>query len=388
MKHQRILIADDTIQICQLLKAMLAPLECQVDTAADGCEALAKLSPEVDLLLLDLQMPGIDGLGVMRRLRADPMFGDLPVIMVTGRESREDRLRAVEAGVSDFIAKPMDRAEVLVRVKAQLRMKQAHDEVKQSRLVLEDTVALRTADLRLALEDMQVAQTKTKEAHVDTIRRLVLAAELKDHDTSEHIVRISRFWAVLGRALSMSALEVEVGSHAATMHDVGKIGIPDEILRKPGPLTERERLVMQTHAEIGARILAGSPSELMQTGEIIAISHHEKWDGSGYPNHLAGVAIPLAGRICAIVDVFDALTSRRSYRRAVSDAEAVDIMDQGAGRHFDPSLLGVFMDHLDEVILARQESPACVQQEAVAPLPPLPFLGRGVVRDDQNSACR
>jgi len=387
MKHQNILIADDTAQIRQLLLAILAPLDCQVETAADGHETLAKLSPETDLLLLDLEMPDIDGLGVMRRLRADPMFGDLPVIMVTGRETREDRLLAVEAGVSDFIAKPMDRAEVLVRVKAQLRVKRAQDEVKQSRLALESEIASRTADLRLALADMQLAQRKTKEAHVDTIRRLVLAAELKDHDTSEHIVRISRFWAVLGRAIALADSEVEDGSLAATMHDVGKIGIPDGILRKRGPLTERERRVMQTHAEIGARILASSPSELMQAGEIIAISHHEKWDGSGYPRHLAGDAIPLSGRICAIVDVFDALTSRRSYRRAVSDAEAVNIMHQGEGRHFDPYLLGVFVDHLDEIVWARQESPGCVQQVPVAPPIPLP-MGREEMRGDQDPACR
>jgi putative two-component system response regulator len=387
MNKQRILIADDTAQIRQLLQMMLAPLGCQIDTAADGRETLAKLSPEIDLLLLDLQMPEIDGLGVMHRLRADPIFGDLPVIMVTGRETREDRLRAVEAGVSDFIGKPMDRAEVLVRVKAQLRMKKAQDEVKRSRLVLEETVASRTADLRLALANMQVAQGKTREAHVDTIRRLVLAAELKDHDTAEHIVRISRFWAALGRAIGMAAAEVEVGSQAATMHDVGKIGIPDAILRKAGPLSERQRRVMQTHTEIGARILAGSPSELMQAGEIIAISHHERWDGSGYPHHLAGDAIPLSGRMCAIVDVFDALTSRRSYRRAVSDAEAVEIMHRDVGRHFDPYLLGVFIDHLDEIICARKEPPGRVHQAPAAPLQPLPMGAEGMLRD-QDPGCR
>jgi putative two-component system response regulator len=386
-RQQRILIADDVVENRKLLAAILASLDCQVDTAADGRETLAKLSPETDLLLLDLLMPDIDGLGVMRRLRADSLFSDLPVIMVTGRETREDRLRAVEAGVSDFIAKPVARAEVLVRVRAQLRMKAAQDEVKRSRLALEETVTSRTADLRHALADMKAAQSMTKDAHLDTIRRLVLAAELKDRDTSEHIVRISRYCAVLGRALGMPADEVEIGSHAATMHDVGKIGIPDAILRKRGPLTESERRVMQTHTEIGASILAGSPSELMQAGETIAISHHEKWDGSGYPHQLAGVAIPLWGRICAIVDVFDALTSRRSYRQAVSDAQAVEIMLPDLGRHFDPQLFGVFMAHLDQILSVAQESRAGARQ-GPAPPPHLPPSRRERRESDQGPACR
>jgi putative two-component system response regulator len=388
MKRQmRILIADDVVENRRLLAAILEPLDCQIDTAADGRETLAKLSPETDLLLLDQLMPEIDGLGVMRRLRADSMLSDLPVIMVTARETREDRLRAVEVGVSDFIGKPVDRAEVLVRVKAQLRMKEAQDELKRSRLVLEETVAARTVDLRRALVDMQEAQSKTKDAHVDTIRRLVLAAELKDQDTSEHIVRISRFSAVLGRALGMPADEVEVGSQAATMHDVGKIGIPDAILRKRGPLTDRERRVMQTHTVIGARILAGSPSELMQAGELIAISHHEKWDGSGYPHHLAGDAIPLWGRICAVVDVFDALTSRRSYRRAVSDSEAVEIMRPDLGRHFDPYLFDAFIAHLDQILAVRQEPRAGLPRRPA--LPPLLLPSRDERREsDQGPACR
>jgi putative two-component system response regulator len=386
-RPRRILIADDVVENCELLAAMLEPLDYEIDTAADGREALARLSPETDLLLLDLLMPELDGLGVMRRLRADSRFGDLPVIMVTARETREDRLRAVEVGVSDFIAKPLERAEVLVRVKAQLRMKGAQDELKRSRLALEETVQSRTAELRHALADMRAEQGKTKDAHLDTIRRLVLAAELKDRDTSDHILRISRYCAVLGRALGLPAGEVEIASQAATMHDVGKIGIPDSILRKRGPLTESERRVMQTHTVIGARILAGSPSELMQAGELIAISHHEKWDGSGYPHHLAGGEIPFWGRLCAVVDVFDALTSRRPYRRAVSDAEALEIMRPDVGRHFDPRLFDVFETHLDELLAVRQGvARACVRQDRCRPSSGSHHGERRA--SDQRPACR
>jgi putative two-component system response regulator len=386
-RPRRILIADDMAANRDLLADILEPLGCRIDTAGNGREALAKVSPETDLLLLDQLMPELDGLGVMRHLRADAAFVDLPVIMVTARETREDRLQAVEAGVSDFIAKPVDRVEVLVRVKAQLRLKAAQDEVKRSRLELEETVASRTADLRLALADMKAAQDRTKEAHVDTIRRLVLAAELKDRDTSEHIVRISQYWAVLGRAIGLRADEVEIGSQAATMHDVGKIGIPDAILRKRGPLNESERRVMQTHTTIGARILAGSPSELMQAGELIAISHHEKWDGSGYPHHLVGEAIPLWGRICAVVDVFDALTSRRPYRLALEPAEAVEVLRPDRGRHFDPCLFDVFMDHLGEILSVSRETRSRAPDGPMLP-PPLLTSRRERSTGDQRLACR
>jgi putative two-component system response regulator len=374
--RQHILIADDVAANRKLLAAILEPLGCQVDTAADGREALARLSPDTDLLLLDLLMPGVDGVAVMRRLRADPMYSDLPVIMVTARETREDRLLAVEVGASDFIAKPVDAAEVLVRVRAQLRIKQAHDEIKRVRLELEQTVESRTADLRGALAEMAEAQRKTKEAHIDTIRRLVLAAELKDTDTCRHVLRISRYWAVLARAIGLSAREIEIGTQAAAMHDVGKIGIADSILRKRGPLTASERRIMETHTVIGARLLAGSPSDIMQAGELIALTHHEKLDGSGYPHHLAGEAIPLWGRMCAVVDVFDALTSDRAYRPAFSDAQALDIMRPDVGRHFDPDLFDVFVSHLDEMLASKQEPLAAPWYDLAEPEPLLAAPGK------------
>ncbi len=371
-KPRRILVADDEAGCRELLAAMLRPLGHAIDAAADGREALAKLSPETDLLLLDLMMPGVDGLAALRRLRADAAFGDLPAILVTAMETREDRLRAVEAGASDFIAKPVDRAELLVRVKAQLRMKDAQDALKRERAELEATVRSRTADLRHALAEMAGARRTAEDSHLDTIRRLVLTSELRDPDTCRHILRIGRYCAVLGRALGLPAAEVEIGSQAATMHDVGKIAIPDSILRKRGSLTASERRIMETHTEIGARILAGSPSKLMQAGELIAISHHEKWDGSGYPRRLAAGSIPLWGRICAIVDVFDALTSKRPYRRALSVEEALDIMRPERGRHFDPRLFDVFLAHLDELSAVKQAPPEGARVLSPGPWPSPP----------------
>jgi putative two-component system response regulator len=310
----RILIVDDLDSNRMLLEDLVASLGYQVEPARDGLEALAKLPLDIDLVLLDVMMPGLDGYEVVRRIRADSALCDIPVILVTALDSREDRLHAVEAGANDFIAKPIDRIELQLRLSSQLRLKEATDALKRSQAELEQRVTQRTEALRRALETTVEAQRLTLEAHLDTIQRLVLAAEFKDRFTAEHIRRISLYGVVLAQALHLTPGEVEVLRYAVTMHDVGKIGIPDAILVKEGALTPAERKIMQSHTVIGARLLAGSASELLQAGEVIALSHHERWDGGGYPHGLAGEGIPLWGRICALVDVFDALISDRPSR--------------------------------------------------------------------------
>lgn len=352
-RRDRILIVDDVEQSLLLMSSMVQELGYEVETALDGLDALAKLellASEIDLVLLDVEMPRLDGYEVARRLRENRRFSDLPVIMVTVLDSREDRLRAVQAGASDFISKPVDRTELMVRVSSQLKLKAAQDALKRYSSQLEEQVAQRTARLREALQETADAQRRTYDAHVDTIRRLVLAAELKDAHTAEHIVRLSLYSGVLARALRFAPGEAEVLRHAVTMHDVGKIGIPDTILTKPGSLTTEERQIMETHTAIGARILADSPSELLRAGQVIALSHHERWDGSGYPQRLAGERIPLHGRICAVLDVFDALTSERPYREALSADTAIALMMRDRGLHFDPTLLDLFAAHRDEVV--------------------------------------
>ncbi len=350
----RILVVDDIEQNVALLGSMVRSLGHEVTTARSGSEALRQLGCGVDLVLLDVMMPGLDGFEVTRRVRTDPATRDLPVILVTALESREDRLKAVEAGASDFIAKPVDKTELAVRMSSQLRTKQARDEIKRTRAELEERVARRTDELRRAYEEVIEANRRTGAAHLDTIRRLVLAAELKDPDTARHIVRMSRYSAVLARALRMSAAETEALGYAVMMHDVGKIGIPDAILFKRGPLDARERAVMESHTLIGGRILAGSRSEHLLAGRVVALTHHERWDGSGYPRRLRGEQIPLAGRICAIVDVFDAMTTARPYRAAMPIAEVLDEMRRGSGRHFDPWLLDLFMARLPEVLVLQR----------------------------------
>src|SRR6202166_4702867 len=365
---RRILVVDDVEQNLALLGGLVRSLGYEVETARDGLEALAKLALGVDLVLLDVMMPGLDGYEVARRVRADARTADLPIILVTVLDSREDRGKAIQAGPSDFTAKPVDKTELLVRISSQLRLKAAQDALKRSQAGLEEQVARRTEELRRTCEETADANRRTYHAHVDTIRRLVLAAELKDPDTARHIMRISRYSVVLARALHMSPGETEVLAHAVTMHDVGKIGIPDAILFKRGALDAEEKKVMESHTLIGGRILADSPSALMQQGQVVALSHHERWDGTGYPRRLRGEQIPIAGRICAVVDVFDAMTTDRPYRSAFPPDEALETMRQGRGAHFDPRLLDLFMDRLDEVLEVRKR----LGEEEAAERQPLP----------------
>jgi putative two-component system response regulator len=366
---QRILVVDDVEQNLALLGGLVRTLGYEVETARDGLEALAKLVLGFDLVLLDVMMPGLDGYEVARRVRADPRTQDLPIILVTVLDSREDRVKAIQAGASDFIAKPVDKTELTVRISSQLRLKEAQDALKRNQAELEERVARRTEELRRTVEETADANRRTYAAHIDTIRRLVLAAELKDLETVRHIMRISRYSTVVGKALHLSPGEIEVLGHAVTMHDVGKIGIPDAILFKRGALDEEEKKIMESHTLIGSRILEDSPSELMQLGHVVALTHHERWDGTGYPRRLRGEQIPIAGRICAVVDVFDAMTTDRPYRPAFQPEAALRVMREGRGSHFDPRLLDLFLSRQDEVLEVRG---VLMEESAVAhqPWPP------------------
>jgi len=341
---RRVLVVDDQADVRAALVRVLRACGYEVEEASDGIEALAKSKLDVDLVLLDLEMPGMDGYAVAQRFRSDPGTSDLPIIMVTSRDAPEDRLRAVEAGANDFIGKPFELAELKVRAASLLRMKQATDSLKRAQVELESLVTRRTADLRKALEEAASAQRTTSAAHLDSIRRLAIAAEYRDHDTADHIERIGVYSEHIARHLRLTPGEVEAIRYASPMHDVGKLGIPDAILLKPGPLDDAEREIMKRHTTIGARILHGSPSPLLQMGETIALTHHERWDGTGYPTGLAGNAIPIAGRICAVADVFDALTTDRPYRGAMPHRLVYEMMEGERGRHFDPTVLGVLLE--------------------------------------------
>lgn len=347
---KRILVVDDDSQIRSTLKDYLESMNHEVETAQDGFEALAKLEFDVDLVLTDLDMPGMDGYEITQQIRENPEYMDLPIIMITGLSSRKDRLRAVETGVDDFIAKPIDTTEIRIRVTSLLKRKEAQDALKQHKMELEGTVKKRTASLRKALEESVNAQRKLQEAYLETIYCLTIAAEYKDEDTAAHIKRMSQLSALIARKIGLPPGEVELVLHASPMHDIGKIGVPEEILLKPGKLNPDEWNIIKQHPQIGSKILKISSSRLLHIGEIIALYHHEKWNGKGYPNGIAGTDIPIWGRICAVTDVFDALVSKRPYKKAFTNDEALKILWDGRGEHFDPELVDALVEDMDEVV--------------------------------------
>jgi len=351
---KNILIVDDEARNRDGLKAMVEALGFRAETASDGIEAVTKLRLDIDLVLLDAMMPGMDGFEVAKRIRQNQETSDVPIIMITALGDKKDRIRAVQAGVSDFLSKPVDFTELEVRMASLLKIKEGQDALKRYQMELEERVERRTSDLRAALKEVTEAQRQTNQAHLDTIRRLVVAAEYKDEDTAAHIQRMSHYCALLGRNLGLSPGEAEILLHASSMHDVGKIGIPDAVLLKPGKLDPDEWKIMKEHTLIGDRILKDSPSEYLREGEVIALTHHEKWDGYGYPRGLKGKDIPLWGRICAVADVFDALTSDRPYKKAFPNEKAFAILREGRGAHFDPEVIDVFFDRLGEIVKIQE----------------------------------
>jgi putative two-component system response regulator len=339
----RVLVVDDQELNLRVMQAMLSPLGYQVAMARDGMQALeqVRLAPP-DLILMDVMMPVLDGFEATRRLKADVASRHIPVVMVTALTEVEDRVRALEAGADDFLSKPVEKSELRARVRSLLQVKAYHDHMLNYQRELEAEVAKRT-------EELQVAFSRLHEAYLDTILRLSRAAEYKDEDTGTHIARMSHVCAALARKLGLNESTVEHLLYASPMHDVGKIGIPDHILLKPGPLDPEEWEIMKQHTVIGARILSGAQSGFLRLAEVIAFNHHERWDGTGYPRGLKGKDIPLAGRICALADVFDALVSVRPYKPAFSLEKALSIIKQGEGNHFDPQVVRAFLEILDEV---------------------------------------
>jgi putative two-component system response regulator len=307
-----------------------------------------------DLILLDVNMPHMDGYAVMEALKSinDPL--PAAIVVLTAQSGEDFLLRALNGGAIDFLTKPVNKRELLARVKNILMAHLAMRFIHGQNSVLEVMVEQRTQDLR--------------DSRLDLVRRLGRASEYRDNETGQHILRMSHTSVLLAKRIGWDPHACELLLNAAPLHDVGKIGIPDGILLKPGALTDNERELMKKHAQIGADILSGSTDELINMARDIALNHHEKWDGSGYPNGLAGFHIPEAARIVAITDVFDALTSTRPYKKPWTTAEALAFMTEQSGKHFDPTFMCHFVSIVEEGMAIRErfaEPPLSLQPETL-----------------------
>lgn len=339
-----ILIVDDQPRNVEFLEKFLFSRGYETVKASSGKEALEKVAGNrIDLILLDVMMPGMSGFEVLEKLRADRRTRFIPVVMITGLTETGDRIKAIEAGCDDFISKPFDTCELLARVKSLVRIKAYQDKIKKYERNLAGEVVRKTEKLRRILKEKDGA-------YLETLYRLSQAAEYRDQETGAHISRVGHYTKIIAGRLGLKERFTEVIFHASPMHDVGKIGIPDAILLKPGKLDPGEWEIMKQHAVVGAHILKGAKVGVIKIAELVALTHHEKWDGSGYPRGLKGAAIPLVGRITAIADVFDALISRRLYKEALPLGKAFDIIREGEGRHFDPGVVKTFLSCRDDIV--------------------------------------
>ncbi len=363
IERPTVLIVDDTPENLAILGELLED-RYRVRAVNSGARALRAMQSGTrpDIVLLDIMMPEMDGYEVMKRLKADAETADIPVIFITAMTTTENEAYGLELGAVDYITKPFSPAIVQARVRAQLELKQARDRLHEENAWLDREVARRMRENELVREL--------------STHSLAMLAELRDMETGLHIMRTQHFVEQLGEALiehprfapQLADNRLSLIVRAAPLHDVGKVGIPDAILKKPGKLTAEEWAVMQTHAQIGAEAIARSIDavklsldasgmehalgalEFMDVAREIALSHHEKWDGSGYPQGLQGDAIPVAGRLMALADVFDALVCRRVYKDAFSFDSAVEIIEAGRGKHFDPAVVDAFGERLDTFI--------------------------------------
>lgn len=350
---ERILIVDDEQTICTLLARLLGAHGYECVTAESASSARRHLSEgPFALLLSDVNMPGESGFDFAHEVHLD--YPDTAVVLVTGVDDRRIAEAALAQGAYGYVLKPFKANELLINVANALRRRALEIENRHHRDRLEQAVLERTSTLRDTIARLEASEGEARRLREETIRRLSWAAEFRNQETGQHIVRMSLYCALLAQLAGFDAERAELIRIASPMHDVGKIGIPDRILLKPGALTDEERQVMEAHAEMGHRILAGSNVELLDLAALLALTHHERIDGTGYPRGLAGDEIPVEGRIAAVADVFDALTSDRVYRPAYQPDEARALMLEGRGTQFDPWLLDLFFDAFDDVLAIRR----------------------------------
>ena len=343
-------VDDEPFNLDLIELAFLDSPHVKLTKAINGKEALEKLPGlDIEVILLDLRMPVMGGLEMLEKVKNDSNFSKIPVIVVTANS--EEKHKALSMGANDFLSKPVDVEELKLRTFNQASFYKAQKELESLNVNLDKLVDKRTKELNAALQH-------AKETEYEISLRLGTASEYRDLETGMHIKRMSRYSALLGHLSGMSEEEEELLLYSSPLHDIGKIGIPDAILLKPGKLDEKEFLFMQEHARIGGLMLQdGESYPIIKAGQVIASQHHEKYDGSGYPKGIKGEEIHIYARIVAIADVFDALSSKRVYKPAFELSKTLAIMKEGKGTHFDPTLIDLFMEHVEKFLEIQKALP-------------------------------
>ncbi len=343
-----ILIVDDEPSICTVIcdYLRLQGYNCASANAVDSAMQILRTVQGVDCILSDIKMPGKTGIDLLREVKNN--WPEMAVILFTGNAEIHTAVASMQEGAYDFILKPIQLKQVIHSITNALEKKRMKLELLNYQRNLEKLVTERTNQIKDAMQMLEGS-------HLDTINRLCQAAEYRDDETGYHVLRISKYCEVMARGVGLSPEETWLLSKASPLHDIGKIGIPDSILLKPGRLTAEEFEIMKKHAEIGGQILKNANSRVLQVAETVAMSHHEKWDGSGYPRGLKGEEIPLMGRITAVADVFDALTMKRCYKPPFSMEQSVGIITEGRGKHFDPRMVDIFLANLPEFVSIQGE---------------------------------